>query len=322
MATYNGAVHLRAQLGSLTAQERLPDELVITDDGSTDATVEIAQEFQRTAPFSVRIMRNPENLGFTRNFEKAIMLCKGDLIFLCDQDDVWFPNKIRLVEAEFSRNAHALLIKNNQIVTDSDLRHSGVSILDHLKRQGRDPAEMVLGCCTAMRASWARSIFPIPQSIATSPVSGGVTFDGWADELSRFLGRQKLIEDPLQFYRRHGDNVSNARHHNPEAISWRTEIEDRKPTSPQTEWQARLAVLSAYAKWLESESKAAPLNQREVCEALKTIAGERMALAKRVALYQLPRPTRLISVARAWLDGHYRYFNGWKSALNDLVRKE
>src|SRR4051812_29809463 len=95
MATYNGAEFIRDQLRSLALQKRLPDELVVSDDGSTDDTVDILEAFAETAPFPVRISVNRENLGFTRNFERAILGCGGDIIYICDQDDVWFPNKIQ-----------------------------------------------------------------------------------------------------------------------------------------------------------------------------------------------------------------------------------
>ncbi|MBW2422395.1 MAG: glycosyltransferase, partial [Deltaproteobacteria bacterium] len=94
MATCEGAPYLDAQLESLRTQSRPPDELVLCDDHSADETPAIAEAFARRAPFSVRIERNPQRLGITANFEKAVSLCSGDLIFLADQDDVWKPTKI------------------------------------------------------------------------------------------------------------------------------------------------------------------------------------------------------------------------------------
>ncbi len=94
MCTFNGARFLRAQLESIARQRRPPDELVICDDGSSDGSVEILREFAAGASFSIRIFCNEKNLGSTQNFEKAIQLCKGDLIALCDQDDIWLPEKL------------------------------------------------------------------------------------------------------------------------------------------------------------------------------------------------------------------------------------
>lgn len=94
MCTYNGSAFLQEQLDSIAAQTRLPDELVICDDGSSDSTVDIVERFAHGVSFRVQLFRNPQNLGSTRNFEQAMRLCTGDLIALSDQDDVWMPEKL------------------------------------------------------------------------------------------------------------------------------------------------------------------------------------------------------------------------------------
>jgi glycosyltransferase involved in cell wall biosynthesis len=101
MCTYNGSRHLKSQLDSISAQTRLPSELVICDDASSDDTVPIIEQFAASVPFRVRLDVNAQNLGSTKNFEKAIQKCKGDLIALSDQDDVWLPRKLEVLEAEF-----------------------------------------------------------------------------------------------------------------------------------------------------------------------------------------------------------------------------
>lgn len=99
MCTYNGERYLQQQLDSFLDQSRRPDELVICDDASSDATPAILEGFIARAPFPVRIVRNESNLGSTRNFVQAISLCTGDLIALSDQDDLWRRDKLRLQEA-------------------------------------------------------------------------------------------------------------------------------------------------------------------------------------------------------------------------------
>jgi glycosyltransferase involved in cell wall biosynthesis len=100
MGTYNGSRFLGEQLYSLASQELLPCELVICDDGSKDETAQVIADFARTAPFEVRFIQNPACLGIAKNFEKAIMLCRGDIIAICDQDDFWNPQKLaRCVES-------------------------------------------------------------------------------------------------------------------------------------------------------------------------------------------------------------------------------
>src|SRR5688572_17357597 len=121
LASFNGERYIAEQLKSIAQQARLPDELVVSDDASTDNTPEIVLEFARHAPFPVQFFQNSERLGSTRNFEAAIRACKGDIIFLCDQDDVWYPNKVALIEASFINNPSAGAIFTDADVVDENL---------------------------------------------------------------------------------------------------------------------------------------------------------------------------------------------------------
>ena len=124
MSTYNGAAYLPEQLASLVAQVRQPDELVICDDYSTDQTQTIIHEFSATSPFPVHTYLNEQNLGSTRSFERAIGLCTGDVIALCDQDDVWRNDKLKLIEEAFT-NAPAvgLVFSDAEIVVAGEEKH-------------------------------------------------------------------------------------------------------------------------------------------------------------------------------------------------------
>lgn len=93
MTTYNGQKFIREQIESILCQSMHVDEIVICDDCSTDNTVEILKEYP------VRLFVNKTNLGFKRNFKQAMEFCKGDYIFLCDQDDIWEKDKVeKLIE--------------------------------------------------------------------------------------------------------------------------------------------------------------------------------------------------------------------------------
>jgi len=122
LATYNGERYIGEQLDSIASQTRLPDELVISDDASTDSTLDIVSKFARRVPFPVRVHINPERLGSTRNFEVAIRACKGDIIFLCDQDDVWYPEKIALIEERFVDNIEIGAVFTDADLVDQDMR--------------------------------------------------------------------------------------------------------------------------------------------------------------------------------------------------------
>lgn len=109
MATYNGARFIRRQLDSYSTQTLLPTELIVCDDGSTDATLDIVNSFTRSAPFPVLIAINPVRLGYTANFLKAAQMCRGELIAFSDQDDEWLPGKLARIN-EADRITDALLI--------------------------------------------------------------------------------------------------------------------------------------------------------------------------------------------------------------------
>src|ERR1700743_1857825 len=95
LCTYNGAAYIEEQLDTLVNQSYPNCEIIVVDDCSKDNTVKILSEYADKYP-QVRIHINEKNLGYTRNFEKAIRLCKGEYIALCDQDDIWDPQKIEM----------------------------------------------------------------------------------------------------------------------------------------------------------------------------------------------------------------------------------
>jgi len=110
MATYNGARYLEPQLESIAAQTRLPDELVVCDDQSSDDSVEILERFASRAPFEMRVVRNPERLGFAGYFPHAARLSRGDVIAWSDQDDIWMPEKLAICARELESDDEVVLV--------------------------------------------------------------------------------------------------------------------------------------------------------------------------------------------------------------------
>lgn len=113
MCTYNGERYLQAQLQSILDQTRHPNELIICDDASRDSTLGIIETFAITAPFKVHIQKNVKNLGYVKNFEQAISLCTQDIVFLCDQDDVWVATKISEVLSRFEADPDVGMVLHN-----------------------------------------------------------------------------------------------------------------------------------------------------------------------------------------------------------------
>src|ERR1041384_7413645 len=175
LATYNGAAFLKEQLESIAVQTRTPDELIISDDQSTDDTLTLIEDFVETAGFPVRVSVNESNLGTAKNFEKAISLCRGDLIVLSDQDDVWHPDKLESVERIFDAKPQLSLVFSNAELVDEALRRFDETLFDlvdfndrkqRLVKSGRAldvqlRENLVCGCTVAFRASLKELILPI-----------------------------------------------------------------------------------------------------------------------------------------------------------------
>jgi len=208
LCTYNGARFLDAQLESILAQTRQPDELVACDDGSTDETVPILERFRQRTPFAVRIERNPSTLGSTKNFEKAIGLCTGDLIATSDQDDIWLPEKLALCEAAFSADPTLGLVFSDAEVVDEELRPLGHTMWDAIhfgkayRRRVRSGGSfeillrqwLVTGATMMFRADLRSLVLPIP------PIW---IHDGWIATISGALSPVGLVERSLVKYRQH-----------------------------------------------------------------------------------------------------------------------
>jgi glycosyltransferase involved in cell wall biosynthesis len=313
MASYNGARFIGAQLESFAAQTRPPDELVVCDDGSTDGTAELVERFGETAPFAVRVERNPERLGYTKNFERAISLCTGDLVCLSDQDDSWFPDKIASVIAAFEARPQAFATVNDQFIAEDGLTPSGATVFANTRKLGYGDVDLIAGCCTTLRRDLLPILLPIPREIP---------YDGWIGRLADLIGVKALIERPLQVYRRHGGNTTSP------------VVAERAPTTltvirrfglddPREGWRANIAQADLYAARIRErrEQVAAIAGPGAADRALARLADEKAWLERRLDLLSHPRPTRLPRVARLWATGFYKSQFGLKSAIKDAIRR-
>jgi glycosyltransferase involved in cell wall biosynthesis len=200
MATYNGAQYIQEQLQSFVDQTRQPDELIITDDCSTDQTEAIVREFAKTAPFAVEFHRNEKNLGYCGNFNAALMKTTGDLVFLSDQDDVWFPEKIEHMIGVAERNPQALVVMNDAALTDGELNEVGLTKIGQIRSAGFKMDGFVMGCCCAVRRELLDFCMPIPVGIKAH--------DNWLVQFAGGLNAKVVDPAVLQYYRRHESNES------------------------------------------------------------------------------------------------------------------
>ncbi len=145
LCTFNGERFLPQQLSSIANQTRLPDELIVCDDQSTDRTVEIVRAFAASAPYSVKIFENERNLGFAKNFEQAISLCGGNLIALCDQDDIWYPTRLQRSEQEFADHPEAGLVFSDADVINDESELTGATMWQRLGFAGQGAHDLLAG---------------------------------------------------------------------------------------------------------------------------------------------------------------------------------
>jgi glycosyltransferase involved in cell wall biosynthesis len=120
LCTYNGEKFLDEQLRSIAAQTVLPNELVVSDDGSTDTTLSILRNFASAAPFAIRILETEVNLGSTKNFEHAIAHCGGTIVALADQDDIWQPNKLEQLRTALDTDSQAGFVLSDSELIDTN----------------------------------------------------------------------------------------------------------------------------------------------------------------------------------------------------------
>jgi glycosyltransferase involved in cell wall biosynthesis len=200
MCTFNGEKYLCEQINSILLQTLVPDEIVICDDGSTDGTKEILKAFARCHPF-IKAHFNPSNLGCTKNFEQAIRKCKGDLIFLADQDDVWLPEKVATITNEFERRPKVKMFFTDAYVANEQLTPEPESLWDTLYFEPQKFTKgiifrqnLVTGATMAFRKEALTLSFPFPAA---------VVHDDWLAYTIAVRYPVGLIEKKLIYYRQH-----------------------------------------------------------------------------------------------------------------------
>lgn len=213
MTTYNGENYLREQLDSILAQSVSDFELVVCDDCSSDSTWQILKEYARKNS-RIQIFKNETNLGFKKNFEKAISLCKGDYIALSDQDDIWKCNHLEVLLCNLNTASasvgNALIMDSsgiigNELLSDCDRYFVDGSNTDRLFRilfYG-NPFQ---GTSALYRRELFSYAFPIPENIDYH--------DAWFAAVSCCLDGLNYTFDVVTNYRLHGKNASGNHHIN------------------------------------------------------------------------------------------------------------
>lgn len=229
MATYNGAAFIAEQLESILTELSAADEVVIVDDASSDQTVSIIESIGDTR---VRVIRQTENLGYVRTFERALGEAHGDVLFLADQDDVWIPGRRELLV--HAASTHGVAASNLVLLGSGEPLRSPLTGRPWLLRS-RDSArrwrnELLIlagdipyyGCAMAIRKDVRDRVTPFPQYLTES-------HDLW---IATVANRHRLmvhVPSPTVRRRVHDANASTSR-----------------PRSPRKVLSARMLLLRAF----------------------------------------------------------------------------
>ncbi len=311
MTTYNGGPFIGRQLECFAAQTRRPDELVVCDDRSTDETVAIVRRFAQDASFPVRLEVNPENIGIRRNFEKAIRLSTGDILFLSDQDDVWHPQKLARFEDTFDEDPGVGLVFADANVVDVQLRSLGYTFWKRLEFGPAEQArfeqdrgfEVLLRHCFVAGATLA---FRAEYKGLVLPLSERWLYDAWIAMLISAAAKSRIVREPMNDYRQHPSQAMGGQ----KKGLWRRYVE------------AKRAVAAAFFVARAEEHQAVRDRLVERGDAREPILGmleakvrhcRERATMRRRAWLRAPLVIKELAAGR-----YHRYAHGWKTAALDL----
>jgi glycosyltransferase involved in cell wall biosynthesis len=196
--TYNGDLFIEEQLLSILCQLGIDDEIIISDDHSTDSTL---QKIAGLKDPRIKIFTNNGKPGTVYNMENALKQAKGELIFLADQDDIWYPEKIAVMSALLEK--YDLVLSDATVIDQNkSLIHSSFFIVN---RSGRGLfrnwyRNSFIGCCMAFNRKLLNYVLPFPSGLAMH--------DSWIGLNAALVGKYYFLPQPLIYYRRHGKNAT------------------------------------------------------------------------------------------------------------------
>ena len=198
MATYYGAKYIKEQVGSILSQLGENDELVVSDDGSKDKTLDILRSFNDVR---IKIYENRSKHGVVPNFENALKMASGDIIMFSDQDDIWRSDTIQVIKQDLKKSDfvvhNAWLINSEGVPLEKDyfsIRKTKLGYCYNLYKMS------FLGCCMAFKKDCLKDILPFPTGI--------LWHDMWSAAILNKKYKGYIENECLLYYRRHGENAS------------------------------------------------------------------------------------------------------------------
>lgn len=317
LCTYNGARFLPAQWASVLAQSRLPDEIVVRDDASTDATPTLLEQLAvdaRARGVEVTLLRAEQNRGYIANFQAALQAATGHVVFLCDQDDIWHPHKLATQLVEFERRPLLLLLCSDARRIDASGADLGRSLFQTLRVRPREwqsihaghgfdvllRRSMATGATVALRRTLLADALPFPP---------GWVHDEWLAIIAAARGGFDGQAFALLDYRQHAANQIGMRWR-----SMRTRVREfRAPPS------IGIDRLIARDEQLYGRLLAMP---DRVPETTMARVRDKLAHLHARAATAGAAWSRLAPVLRESLRGRYRRFGpGWRLALRDVLHR-
>ncbi|MBO0949263.1 glycosyltransferase family 2 protein [Fibrella forsythiae] len=277
LATYNGAKYLPQLLESLSQQTLQPAEIIVFDDGSTDNTLAVLNQFIQQLPITIHV--NDQPLGVVRNFKKAVSACRGQYIAFCDQDDIWLPDKLaRSVEAiKKIDSPKPTMVYTDLIVVDEQLNKLAVSYWEHRKLKPAKESfksllygNIITGCTMIINRAMAIEVRRMPDLV--------LMHDFWIGCVAYGVGRCVFINQPTVLYRQHASNVTNN-----DAVTWRTR------------WSRLYNFL--LSKEQASHFLCAEINQARL---FLSLYGHQLSLINRKALRQIIDLENNMPISRKW----------------------
>jgi glycosyltransferase involved in cell wall biosynthesis len=317
MATYNGQDFLEEQLHSFLVQERLPDELVVSDDGSNDNTLQIIQYFSEVAPFRVKVFNNNKKHGCTSNFTNGVLSSTGDVILLSDQDDVWLPQHVSKLVQELESDPELLCVASDSKCVDIKLKPLGYTLRESERFYAHYIKEQHSANDAHVKVTIRHFVAP-GHGIAfrkvlvpyLAPMSDYWIHDQWIFLLASIIGKVSYVPDSLTYYRQHdkqyfGGQISSL-------AGWAdkaSKVSSSRELADIYKWEDILK------RCLEIKSTNQKISQSVIDLLLKKIEFSK----HRVEIRRMPLLTRSIKTAILLLKGDYHSMaRGLIAALRDV----
>lgn len=337
LCTYNGEDFIQEQLGSILNQTNPPSEIVICDDRSKDNTLEIIKNLSPKTTIPIRIFINAQNLGYTRNFEKAVELCEGDVIFLSDQDDVWMKNKIETFLNKLTDNPRIDFLFSNAEIVDENLNFLDKHLWDFYFPESKQKlfnkghtlellsnSDVVTGATIGFRSKLKDVFIPTPKG-------HGFIHDGWFAFQAAAYSEIGWISEPLIKYRQHSNQQCGVRKSKSTDSIYQSisKSESVKQFGDTVEQDAlRREAVNILLKEIKSKLQASQfdesillkLNKSQlILQKIISELNQRIEHTKFRRDLTKARLKGLLQIYTELINGNYfRFSNGYKSILKDL----